>query len=261
MGRSLNVGGTTTYQVTPEEAEDIISQGQALVERGKKAKKKKREYGSINAQLNRIQELPTPLRILASPTTTAVLGGTLATISTGGGAGVVLGNIGRTALTTGGVALATGVLRESPTLSGAVENRLLHPVATGESLGRFIENPISTIKNLIKENPITSAVVGAGLVAGGVALYNYLKSDTPDGVLDTGDSVLPVSGTGGALDTPLSPPMRETTKIKPYRKRQKQAKAQNPMQVNQRVNVIVSNRSSSVGIRNTRYLKEVALLN
>lgn len=119
---------------------------------------------SITAQLRRQKELPLPLRILSSPTTTATLAGGLL----GGGFGAVKGFLGGS--------LLTGLVRGSPKTGEFIEERLLKdPEKAGEQLGAFIEDPVGKTKTAVEKvkektsgRTAATAAAGVALGAGGV---------------------------------------------------------------------------------------------
>lgn len=139
----------------------------------------KKKWASVGEQLRKIETLPTPLRILASPKTTVVLGTTLAALT--GGAGAVAPTLWKGTKILGGVALAEGLIQASPKAEEVVK-RKLQPEKVGKYLGTQIEEfgkekegaDKLTFKEKVKEGLkkagiIGGAVAGAGAIALGVS--------------------------------------------------------------------------------------------
>lgn len=139
----------------------------------------------------------------------------------------------------------------------------------GGDVASFAADPsISTAKQIVTESPLISAAAGL-IVAGGVgkvaapvvggllqreAIQEQTEALTGGGITVTDRSgefkILPADTT--APVTPVTPQTQAVSTTTP-KKRRKAAKKQVMPSVNQRVNVIVSNKSSSVGMKN--YLK------
>lgn len=160
----------------------------------------------------------------------------------------------------------------------------------GGNAAQLIANPsLSNAKTLISENPVVASVVGGAAVIGaGVGLgtaasliSNYqntkaVKENTaatlggasdslPISVSDQSGrmfSIQPVQQGALASATPVTPQTQSVSKSGAVRRRKRKSKSSAPTSLNQKVNVIVSNRNSSVGIRQSkRYLNREILLN
>lgn len=116
----------------------------------------------IATQAKKRQDLPAPLRLITSPLTTAVLGGTL------------VGLISRSPLaalkTFGATGLVLGALESSPKVQSFIVGKA-DPTKAGRFVGEFVEDPISKIKRGIERirDPSKAAVITAGLGAGALA--------------------------------------------------------------------------------------------
>lgn len=176
----------------------------------------------------------------------------------------------------------------APVVVGAVVNQPAKAAAAiaktpaalanvGGNIANLAANPsIEGVKNLVKENPV---IVGGAIAAGAAALgagalgvitniqnTQAVKENTA-ATLSGGTSLstMPVTMPEFSNDnikeaqpqTPITKTITNAPKTsrKPSRQKKKQ-----PTNINQRVNVIVSNRSSSVGISNKRFLKERILV-
>ena len=139
--------------------------------------------------------------------------------------------------------------------------------------------------DVIEENPNASAVVGG--IGGGVLLYELydkllkdkdkdLNIQIPGGSLpkeipssvDEEDAISVIDKSGQMNTQPYTPittpttPKTETLKNGSPTKRRKSKKATPPQNISQKVNVIVSNKSSSIGVKQSKtYLKERLLYN
>jgi len=280
MGASLElVGGPVVRQVTPESIKE-----NAVLTGGRKVGETIGQ--SISRQLKKIKKLPKPLRILASPTTTGNLITALGIVS-GVGAGVtasrLAGSTGVRALASGvptgiktiipavltgtSVKFGAGLLESSPTIGNLVGNKLLNPELSGQKIGGFIENPISTIKGAIRNAPVTSALIGTGLLAGGIAggtyLYNKVKGiDFPTTPANQGNLTPDFTSEGSPTSqaNPLTPETIAVTSGTPRKTGVRRARTKEKQSINIRVSprINILNRASAVGVRNAKYLKQYA---
>jgi len=169
-----------------------------------------------------------------------------------------------------GAPLVAGVISKKPELITSLPSKAF---AGGQGL-----------VNVIEEHPVTSAVVGG--VAGGTLLYEgykYLtdgnKVEIPSVALpkeipssvDEEDAISVIDKSGEFKTQPTQPftpittpttPKTETLKNGSPTKRRKSKKTTPPQNISQKVNVIVSNKSSSIGVKQSKtYLKERLLYN
>lgn len=125
----------------------------------------KKKFASISSQLQRIKTLPKPIRILASPTLTSVLSGTLA--------GLVTGSPLTGLKTFGGVGLGLGIATTSPKAVSFIK-RKAKPVGAGEFVGSAIESigkqSKKSLSDTIKEGAKKAGLLGAGVAAGAGAI-------------------------------------------------------------------------------------------
>ena len=168
------------------------------------------------------------------------------------------------------------VIREPYAVSKAITKAPGELANFGGDVAGLIANPsVEKAKELVSESPLISA--GAGLlVAGGIAKAvvpaisgiatreaikeqtNVIKSGgisliPLDEVPQTANSLVPISPQTGQTQTLASTTTRKVTK---YKKK----KPILPTSINQKVNVIVSNKSSSVGVKQSKnYIKRELL--
>jgi len=121
---------------------------------------------TIGEQLGRIKDLPTPVRILASPKLTGGLVTGLG-ILTGG-----IGVLGKSVLTGLAVPTLAGLFKASPRAEKAIVGRITSPEKLGESIGEFIEEPK---KKIAKVPPLVAGLIGAGAVVGGADIIRKVK--------------------------------------------------------------------------------------
>lgn len=109
-------------------------------------------------------------------------GTTALAVGTAGGSGVATAIV-KTAITkpilTGAVLVGGGILAESKKAQELVKTT--NPVEFGQDIGKAIENPsVSSIKEILTDNPLISGVVGAvagaGLIKAGSSLYQGYKT-------------------------------------------------------------------------------------
>jgi hypothetical protein len=147
---------------------------------------------------------------------------------------------------------------ETPTLEGAMKILKENPFLTAGTavafLGALGFSSIliaQAVKNYFKDDKVTVNVPeDKNNSSGETTINNYYPTEPVQAaVVPTTPAVLPTNE-----ETPITP---ETTTITTgQKKRYRRAKAKEMQKISQRVNVIVSNRSSSVGIKNQRYLNE-----
>lgn len=160
----------------------------------------------------------------------------------------------------------------------------------GSNVGKFIEDPsIAAAEKILKENPGTVIAIGAGAAALGAGslitglgaieniqtresvkdLTKELKNDlagtpTTSNLVPTTPQKISLvdttpSQTNNAALVPTSPPTAQTQQLTTTKKKtpSRKVKKQTPINVNQRVNVLVQNKNSSIGIKNQskNYLK------
>lgn len=143
------------------------------------------------------------------------------------------------------------------------------------NVGELIANPsLDKLKETVKENPListgvavgTAVAVGAGVagLAGSIANTMAIKENTKITKELNTPVILPqaVGSADGVKVTEIKPAQPQTlaqtktiSSSMPRKKARRQKKTM-PTMINQRVNVIVSNKSSSIGIRGTRYINE-----
>jgi len=223
--------------------------------------------------------------------------GALGAAAKAGKAATVVKSVGAALIpsTTKGKVIATAIaipavpaLISSPKLVEKVVTAPSELAQFGTDVGKLAQDPsIAGLKQLVKESPIittaaavgTVAVVGlgtAGLIStisntmatkeATKALKEASASPAPDRYLPTADEGIPPRAKEiPAVVSPPAPQSLAETQTIPLdtetstRKRRRQKKKVVP-NINQRVNVIVSNRASSVGIKQTkRYLNRIAL--
>lgn len=138
---------------------DIIRLGSSNVKKG---------WASIGEQLRKIEKLPTPIRILASPKTTVVLGTALASLLS---PATVLPTIWKGTKILGGVALAEGLIQASPKVEETLK-RKLQPEKVGKYIGTQIEEfgKDKADDKLTWKEKVKEGLKKAGLIGGGIAL-------------------------------------------------------------------------------------------
>lgn len=155
----------------------------------------------------------------------------------------------------------------------------------GSNIGKVIENPtIENVKETFKENPVAAtliaaaplAIVGGGIsgtvasIANTAAVKENTKASTPSAPAISPDTVtvvdkssqfkaMPVPTETVAASTSPTTAQTHAVSTKSSTKRKKKAVKAAIPSISQKVNVIVQNRSSSVGMKN--YLKREVLLN
>lgn len=170
-----------------------------------------------------------------------------------------------------------GALISSPTLvKTAVKTIAATPetlVGTGEKIGNVIErtSSLSDLTSKDVKNIAVAAGAGAVVAAGAAVAYDYLQDkkeekaqllpETPANANESGISVTDKSGEMYKVmpmpeTTPTTPVTHEVKAGTSTKKKKRTSKAL-PQNISQRVNVVVSNRSSSVGIKqNKKYINE-----
>lgn len=181
--------------------------------------------------------------------------------------------------------VAVGVLSETKKPVSAISKAPGALAAFGADVGTFIDDPtLRNAEKILKENPGVTLALGAGAVAAGAgavvsgigAIENIKTRESVKDLtkeLSTDTKNLPTSSNLPTatpqniklVDTnpqlaPTSPPTAQTQQLTTTSKRlpsSRKVKKQNPINVNQRVNVVVQNKNSSVGIKsqNKNYLK------
>lgn len=151
---------------------EIIRLGSSKVKKG---------WASVGEQLKKIETLPTPLRILASPKTTVALGTTLAALT--GGAAAAPAIVWKGTKILGGVALAEGLIQASPKVE-EVAKRKLQPEKVGKYLGEQIEGfgkekegvDKLTFTEKVKEGLKKAGLIGAGVAGAGALALGASKA-------------------------------------------------------------------------------------
>jgi hypothetical protein len=134
-------------------------------------------------------------------------------------------------------------------------------VGTGETIGKIVETGGNILTDLSGKDVknITTALGGGLLVgAGATYLYDKLKEDKDDKVLDTSTIVTPVkSGETSTVGTPTVAPTRETQIITSSTRRRKSKKKESPtIRINNAI--AINNTTNGIKLTNKRYLKEYA---
>lgn len=142
----------------------------------------------------------------------------------------------------------------------------------GAGVGNLVAQPsVESAKKLFEESPILTTLTGAALVGGAVktilpaiatARQTAAINEQTEAIREGTSKLLPTeSGIIGSTK-PITPPTETISagvKRKPSKKRLKAPQSPN---ISQRVNVIVSNKSSSIGLRqNKKYINREVLLN
>ena len=170
------------------------------------------------------------------------------------------------------------IIKEPTAVAKAVAKAPSELAQFGGDVATFASNPsLETAKEVIKESPLISAAVGAIAVGGAAkailpAIATSRQTEAIQEQTEAIKAAIPTtpiySGDQGFKITEIKPAQPQTiaqTKtvssdtVKKPRKRST-IKKREPTSINQRVNVIVSNRSSSIGIRNTKFIKERILV-
>lgn len=221
---------------------------------------------------------------------TAIVGAAVATGGTSVGRTAVL-NLGKSLIpkTTGGKIIA-GLAAPAVVTAVASNPKILTEAAKlpgksaafGADVGRATANPTKeNILNIAKENPlITGLVVGAGALTLGKTLLPAAGAvtniQTKESVQDLTEQLKTLPTTGGVAVADTSKtistqqaPFSPTTAITPAtatlpstttRARKATRKKQIPQSISQKVNVVVQNKNSSVGIKQSKnYLKRSIL--
>lgn len=153
-----------------------------------------------------------------------------------------------------------GILSSSPKAGEKLSNLPMSIYEGGKDVGKFIEGETPASSGIFKTiggiigSPLGAGLIGAGLGAGGYALYDwYTKKDVAvnsmTGLPTTSGSIttMPVG-----MSEPISPEL-VTISTNKRRRRRKAKKSVAPVQVRQNVMVSVSNKA--VGTRTINYLK------
>jgi hypothetical protein len=139
----------------------------------------------------------------------------------------------------------------------------------GSTLGEFIEGG-ETEPDWYKTARMLGLGAGISVLIAGGAYLGYklingkLKKSESETIIPQDEQTGKPIDTGETLATsketdmgiPTEAPQRETTSI--TKKRYKRSKTKKLTSVNQKVNILINNRPSAVGIANKRYIKEVA---
>lgn len=177
--------------------------------------------------------------------------------------------------------IAIGVLKETKKPLEAVSKAPSELTQFGSDIGKFVENPsTTTAADIVQNSPLLTAGAGLLLAGGAVktgaavagAISNIQTRDAlkdlanQNNTLPAGDSAKDI--TQKEITTPqkafipetaITPATAKITSLQAKRSRRRSYQKMN--QVNQRVNVVVQNKSSSVGIKsqNKNYLKRSIL--
>lgn len=179
--------------------------------------------------------------------------------------------------------IAVGAIANNPIkAASAVANTATGLVNFGGNAAELAANPtLENAKTLVKENPVITALAGAGAIAaigGGVGLAantvaTYMNSkatkENTASTLGSGDA--PVATDGSQLGSLVpektlstsenKPVTSETTTISSGTVRRRKRKSMRSVPVVQKVNVVVQNRNSAVGQQAKKYIKRELLYN
>ena len=175
------------------------------------------------------------------------------------------------------VIAGTGALITAGALVSKPKETILALENAPSSIGNFLGNAgglvadpsISKAKELISENPLVAGAVAVGgaLAIGGIAsnVINTLAvKENTRATIDSNKELAigtnnQTTSNANAPPTDLGistiAPERPTTNLTTARKRYKRAKKEEVKSMNQRVNVLINNRSIGSQIQNKRYLK------
>jgi len=181
------------------------------------------------------------------------------------------------------VPVAAGVLSQTKKPLDIVTKAPSALLEFGKDAGKLIEDPsLKNAEKLLKENPgVSIALGGAGLIIGGKSLLPAAGAvtniQTKEAVQDLTNQLsnIPTAGAIVGEDTSkelttTQKPFSPTTAITPATqiqkpttqsmgvRRQKRKSTRSPVAVNQRVNILVQNKNSSIGTKN--YLKREILV-
>lgn len=167
--------------------------------------------------------------------------------------------------------VAGAVIKQPAATLGAVSKLPTGLVNVGGNIAELAVNPsLENVKNLVKENPvIVGAAAAVALGAGAAKLIPALAvseqtkaiKEQTKAIEQQGISVVDKSSEFySSPSVPVTPQTQNIEGIKVSTRRKKRTKKAVMPSVNQKVNVIVNNKVSSVGLRqNKNYLKEVVL--
>lgn len=180
-----------------------------------------------------------------------------------------------------GVVVATGALTKTDKPIEAVSKAPGALFNFGQNAGSLIEDPsLAAAEKLLKENPLISTIAvggaiaaGAGSIVTGIGALENIKTresvqdltkqlsiqPTPNTQLPTDsgirliDESKPLPANPNVPATPITPQTGNLTTTKPRKvSKYKKKKSALPTSINQKVNVIVQNRNTSVGIRQSK---------
>lgn len=176
--------------------------------------------------------------------------------------------------------ITIGVLSETKKPLDVVAKAPGALAAFGADVGTFVDDPtLQNAEKILRENPGVSVALGAGAVAAGAgalvtgfgAIENIKTRESVQDLTktltimplqpDKGISLTPVGESNTGVMSPVTPQTQaQATNSRPggVRRRYKKRKSSTlPTSINQKVNVVVQNRNSSVGIRQSKnYIKE-----
>lgn len=160
--------------------------------------------------------------------------------------------------------IGAGALVSSPKIAkkavdvvaGAPENLF----KTGEVVGGIVEkggNILTDLEGKDVRNIATALGAGAIIGTGAVVAYDYLKDKNAEKGVFVGESEVISNANAPPTDlgTPTIAPERPTTNLTTTRKRYRRSKTKESPNINQRVNVLINNRSVGSQTQNRRYLK------
>lgn len=228
-----------------------------------KQKKKKKTWATIGEQLRKLETLPKPLQIIASPTLTGALVGTLSLLT---GTSPITAAIAGTS-----IPVIAGVTKTSPTIDEAISKRITDPIGAGEQLGSGVEKVAGAVgkageaiggavekgksiiektKEIISSKPITSTLVAGGLGAAGIAAISKLTSALKDKSLSLQTPLIGApSFIGGEPTAPAAIQI-------PTQKAAIEEKTAPAMKISQKVDIKINNKA--IGKRTSKkYIKEV----
>jgi hypothetical protein len=147
-------------------------------------------------------------------------------------------------------------------------------INVGKNLGELVKEPtLENFKELVTDNPVliggaALAIGGAAAIAGAGIVSNILNreavKENTEAILNSNNNNLPLTQTKKvdalAPILPITPQTQTLTKTTTTKRKKK--KINPPMNISQKVNVMVNNKNSSVGIRvPQKYLNRQALYN
>lgn len=240
---------------------------------------------------NLVQKIaPNPVSKFVSekPVTTALIvaGGAAGTLTKVGAAAAtsiarsLIPTTAKQAVVTGTTAIVGyGVLSETKKPLEAVAKAPSALVNFGKDVGKFVEDPtLLNAEKILKENKgVSVALATGGLILGGTALAKTLlpaagavsNIQTKEAVQDLTntlqnvpnqislvDTSKPIASNSNVPSTPVTPQTQTMPSTSNNRKKYSRKVKALPQNITQRVNVVVQNKNSSVGIKQSKnYLK------